>query len=214
MQKPHNKPDFSFEKPLWQKGIKFIAGVDEAGRGPWAGSVVAGAVIFSPNFNADYLCLLNDSKKISAKTRALLYEHIIKTCDYAIGIASVDEIDKINILEASMLAMYRAITNLKTQPEHVLIDGNKTPCQLNIPCQAIIKGDGLSYSIAAASIIAKVTRDKIMTDLHQQYPHYSWDTNSGYGTKKHQAGLKEFGITPHHRRSFKPIKVIISQNKT
>ncbi|MCJ8323154.1 MAG: ribonuclease HII [Rhizobiales bacterium] len=201
--------NFSFEQALWQNGLKHIAGVDEAGRGPWAGPVVAGAVIFEPNFKAKFLTILNDSKKLNAKKRDYLFDEIINNCDYAIGSASVTEIDDINILQASMLAMHRAIIGLKASAQHALIDGNKIPAQLNINAQAIIKGDGRSFSIAAASIIAKVTRDRLMQKLHSEYPHYSWHTNAGYGTKAHQIGLAEFGITPHHRRTFKPIKRLL-----
>lgn len=205
--------DFSYEQALWQNGVRHIAGVDEAGRGPWAGPVVAGAVIFPPHFRAEFLTILNDSKKLSAKKRAYLFDEIIKNCDYAIGVASVKEIDDINILEASMLAMHRAVNGLNASAEYALIDGNKIPTQLNIDAQAIVKGDGRSFSIAAASIIAKVTRDRLMQKLHIQYPHYSWHTNAGYGTKAHQTGLAEFGITPHHRLTFKPIKKLIPKSE-
>ena len=214
MQKPPFKIDFSFENKLWQQGLNYVAGVDEAGRGPWAGPVVAAAAIFKPSFKAEFLNILNDSKKLSAKKRDILFEHIIVHCDYAVGIASVKEIDEINILQASLLAMFRAVEGLKSKPQYVLIDGNKIPKQLTTPSEAIIKGDARSYSIAAASIVAKVTRDRMMYELHLQYPHYGWDSNQGYGTKKHQNGLAEFGINEHHRRSFKPIKNIISQYET
>ncbi|MBL1419984.1 MAG: ribonuclease HII [Alphaproteobacteria bacterium] len=205
--------DFSFEQGLWQEDLCFVAGVDEAGRGPWAGPVVAAAAIFKPHYKADFLSGLNDSKKLSAKKRDALYIHILEHCDYAVGMASVEEIDEINILQASMLAMTRAINDLPSKAQYALIDGNKIPDQLNIPAEAIIKGDGRSYSIAAASIVAKVTRDRLMQKLHDEFPHYGWNSNAGYGTKLHQEGLSKHGVTQHHRRSFKPIQKIILETK-
>ncbi len=211
MQKIFNNINFDFELTLWQQGYKLVAGVDEVGRGPWAGPVVAAAAIFKPSFSADYLSILNDSKKLTSIKRDFLYPHLINDCDYAIGMASVEEIDQINILQASMLAMMRALDGLKVKTEHALIDGNKLPKDINIPAQAIIKGDARSYSIAAASIIAKVTRDRLMANLHQEHPYYSWHTNMGYGTQAHQIGLAEFGVTKHHRKSFKPVKALLNQ---
>ncbi|PCI89054.1 MAG: ribonuclease HII [Hyphomicrobiales bacterium] len=215
MQKiiPNFTIDFSFEQGLWQEDLCFVAGVDEAGRGPWAGPVVAAAAIFKPHYKADFLSGLNDSKKLSAKKREALYIYILEHCDYAVGMASVEEIDEINILQASMLAMSRAINDLPNKAQYVLIDGNKIPDQLNIPAEAIIKGDGRSYSIAAASIVAKVTRDRLMQKLHDEFPHYGWSRNAGYGTKLHQEGLSKHGVTQHHRRSFKPIQKIILEMK-
>lgn len=211
--KPIYEIDFSFEQGLWQEDLCFVAGVDEAGRGPWAGPVVAAAAIFKPHYKADFLTDLNDSKKLSAKKRDYLYDYIIEHCETAVGMASVDEIDEINILQASMLAMSRAVDGLPSQAQHALIDGNKIPDQLKIPAEAIIKGDGRSYSIAAASIVAKVTRDRLMQKLHDEFPHYGWNTNAGYGTKLHQQGLEKHGVTQHHRRSFKPIQKIILETK-
>ncbi|MGL1921108.1 MAG: ribonuclease HII [Hyphomicrobiales bacterium] len=215
MQKPKQQYqiDFSFEQGLWQEDMMYIAGVDEAGRGPWAGPVVAGAAIFKPHYKAEFLTHLNDSKKLSAKKRDYLYEYILEHCDTSVAQASVEEIDEINILQASMLAMSRAIDGLKNKAEYALIDGNKIPQQLTMPAEAIIKGDGRSFSIAAASIMAKVTRDRQMQALHQEFPHYGWNTNAGYGTKAHQEGLAKHGITLHHRRSYAPIKKLILESK-
>lgn len=198
-------PDYSFETA---SPALPVCGVDEAGRGPWAGPVVAGAVILDPN---NIPAGLNDSKKLSTKRRELLFETITSSAIYAVGMASVAEIDEINILNATYLAMQRAIEGLNTQPAHALVDGNKIPP--NIPCsaQAIVKGDARSVSIAAASIIAKVTRDRMMVTLSQQYPGYGWETNAGYGVKAHQEALNRLGVTPHHRVSFKPVYKILYQ---
>ena len=198
---PMNKPDLSYENTF--KGA--VAGIDEAGRGPWAGPVVAAAVIL-PNDNIPDG--LNDSKKLSKKRRAELFITIQQTCLVGIGIATVKEIDEINILQASLLAMRRAVGELDTKPDACLVDGNKDP-DLGLPTQCIVKGDGKSLSIAAASIIAKVFRDKIMADLSQVYPHYDWQQNSGYGVPKHIEALRLVGISPHHRKSFAPIRKLI-----
>ncbi|MCK5040916.1 MAG: ribonuclease HII [Sphingomonadales bacterium] len=202
-----NKPDLSYENTF--EGA--VAGIDEAGRGPWAGPVVAAAVIL-PNGNIPDG--LNDSKKLSKKRRAELFITIQQTCLVGIGIATVEEIDEINILQASLLAMRRAVAELSQQPDAnlaaCLVDGNKDP-NLNLPTECIVKGDGKSLSIAAASIIAKVFRDKIMADLSQVYPHYDWQQNSGYGVPKHIEALKLVGISPHHRKSFAPIRKIIDE---
>jgi ribonuclease HII len=196
-------PDFTIEHSM--QGI--IAGVDEAGRGPWAGPVVAAAVIAKQeNFPPG----IDDSKKLSADKREKFFKQIMQSCIVGIGLASPREIDDLNILQATMLAMQRAISNLPSLPDCAIIDGNKTP---QLPCKsiAIIKGDAKSLSIAAASIIAKVTRDRIMRKLADEYPFYGWDSNSGYGTKKHQDGLAIHGITSQHRLSFKPIKIIMRE---
>ena len=195
-------PDFSIESQ--HSGI--IAGIDEAGRGPLAGPVVASAVIL----NKENLPVgINDSKKTSIKKRNLLYQQIKDSSIFAVGIATVEEIDDINILNATMLAMKRAIDNLSVKPDLCLIDGNKTPENLNCKSLAIIKGDSLSLNIAAASIIAKVTRDKIMLNLSEEHPQYLWSKNSGYGTKQHLQAITDFGITKHHRKSFKPVSAMI-----
>ena len=177
-------------------------GVDEAGRGPWAGPVVAAAVILPNNFITDKI---NDSKKLSKKNRDILYENITKNADFGLGFATVTEIDKLNILQASLLAMKRAVGNLNKVPVKALIDGNTIPP--NLPCvsECIVKGDTKVVSIAAASIIAKVVRDRFMTKLAQLHPGYGWERNFGYGVKEHQEALKTLGVTSEHRRSFKPI---------
>lgn len=201
----HALPDLKYELG---HAPHIVAGVDEAGRGPWAGPVVAAAVILDPAAIPDGL---NDSKKLSAARRAALFAALGATARIGVGQASVDEIDRLNILHATMLAMQRAVANLPTRPDIALIDGNRTP---DLPCaaEAIVKGDGRSLSIAAASIIAKVTRDRIMAELDTQFPGYGWKTNQGYGTKPHQAGLLRLGVTPHHRRSFKPIHKILCED--
>ncbi len=183
-----------------------IAGIDEVGRGPWAGPVVACACILPPAFPQDILLKLEDSKKITAKKRETLEPLIAAHSLYAYGEASVEEIDALNILQATFLAMRRAIAALSQKPNFVLVDGNHNIKGLNIPQKAIIKGDSLCASIAAASIMAKVHRDRLMTHLAEQFPHYAWQSNAGYGTKAHQEGLAQFGISPHHRKSFKPIQ--------
>ncbi|MEO8531156.1 MAG: ribonuclease HII [Deltaproteobacteria bacterium] len=203
-------PDFSFEAIARQTGATRIAGVDEVGRGPLAGPVVAAAVILDEAHIPDGL---NDSKKLSLATRERLFDLILAQAQVGIGQASVAEIDDMNILRASHLAMCRAIAALPKRPDHVLIDGNLLPRDLTLPATAIIKGDAKSLSIAAASIIAKVTRDRMMVDLAQQYPGYGWETNAAYPTAMHLERLKSHGITPHHRRSFKPVHNILYQAK-
>ena len=177
-------------------------GVDEAGRGPWAGPVVAAAVILPKNFSTDEI---DDSKKLSKKNRNRFFEVITSTSDFGVGYGSVDEIDRYNILQATFLAMRRSVANLKSLPRRALIDGNSIPTGLPCSAQSIIKGDTKVVSIAAASIIAKVTRDRLMTDLAQLHPGYGWERNFGYGVKEHQRALKLLGVTSEHRRSFKPI---------
>lgn len=191
-------PDFRFETDA---PAGPVCGVDEVGRGPWAGPVVTAAVILDPNTAPEGL---NDSKKLSRSKREMLFEQLQET-PHAIGIASVEEIDQLNILGATYLAMRRAITALPLKPGFALIDGNRIPHDLPCPAWAIVKGDALSASIAAASIIAKVTRDRVMADLAQDFPGYGWETNVGYGVPAHREGLIRLGVTPHHRRSFKPI---------
>ena len=199
-------PDFSLESA--HGGL--VAGVDEAGRGPWAGPVVAAAVILHP---ARIPGGINDSKKLSPARRDALYDVIL---DHAIasgvGIATVEEIDEINILAATMLAMQRAVSLLSPAPTLVLIDGNRAPA---LPCavQTVVGGDATSLSIAAASIIAKVTRDRVMAELSRQYPGYGWEKNAGYGTAAHQQCLAERGLTPHHRKSFAPIKALLEKEQ-
>lgn len=185
------------------KDFSPIAGVDEAGRGPLAGPVVAAAVILAPNCS---IAGLNDSKKLSHKRRELLYDLIIEQADsYAIASASVAEIDKLNILQASLLAMQRAVNQLKVTPDEILVDGTFAP-QVTMPARTIIKGDQKVASISAASILAKVTRDRQMLDYDKQYPGYYFANHKGYGTKAHLDALKQFGPCPIHRRSFSPVK--------
>lgn len=187
-----------------------VAGVDEAGRGPWAGAVVAGAVILNHN---RLPIGINDSKKLSAAKREILYEEILQTARTGIGISTVEEIDRLNILEATKLAMQRAVAMLgNININMVLIDGNKAPI-LPFPTQTIIGGDGKSLSIAAASIIAKVTRDRIMCELAAQHHEYGWERNAGYGTKQHQEALAKYGITEHHRKSYKPIRELMDAQR-
>lgn len=201
-------PDLSFETARWADGARLVAGVDEVGRGPWAGPVLAAAVILDRDRIPDGL---NDSKKLTAGRRAALFDKLQDCALIGVGTASVAEIDDINILQASLLAMTRAVGALPTPPDHLLIDGNRLPPALPCPADAVIGGDARCLSIAAASIIAKVTRDRIMVTLAQQHPHYAWDRNMGYGTAQHQVGLKSHGVTPHHRRSFKPIHKMLYQ---
>jgi ribonuclease HII len=195
-------PSFAFEDELRGQGHLRIAGVDEAGRGPLAGPVVAAAVILDRALLPEGI---QDSKQITPRKRAALLQLITQQAEVGVGVASVEEIDEINILRASHLAMCRAIDVLPNRPGHVLIDGNMIPRDLTLPATSIVKGDALSLSIAAASIVAKTRRDAIMWDLAQQYPGYGWETNQGYPTKCHKEALRNLGLTPHHRRSFKPV---------
>ncbi|MDB9918992.1 ribonuclease HII [Amylibacter sp.] len=192
---------YNIEASFRLKGNEVIIGVDEVGRGPWAGPVTACAVILDPD-NIPHG--LNDSKKLNVARRNELFLKIMESSLVSCVHADVEEIDKINILQATFRAMERSIIKLPI-PDHILIDGNKLPPNLPSPATAIIKGDTKSASIAAASIIAKVTRDQLMADLSLEYPGYGWEKNAGYGTKMHQLGLLNNGVTPHHRRSFKPI---------
>ncbi len=203
-------PDFSHERAAMTLGRTRIAGVDEAGRGPLAGPVTAAAVILDP---ARIPAGLNDSKKLTARQRARLCAEIHAVAQVSVAHASVEEIDQLNILRASHLAMLRAIAGLATPPDHVLIDGNLLPRDLTLSAQAIIGGDALSQSIAAASIVAKTCRDAIMVDLAQQFPGYGWEKNAGYPSKSHKEALQNLGVTPHHRRSFKPVHNILYQDK-
>lgn len=195
-------PDFTIEDQYRGR----IAGIDEVGRGPLAGPVVAAAVILPRDDRLPSILLaeLNDSKKLSAKKRDRLFDVIMSCAEVGIGAASVREIDQINILQATYVAMRRAVDRLARVPDQALVDGNRDP---GLPCavQTVVKGDSKSLSIAAASIVAKVVRDRAMTRLAVRYPFFDWEGNAGYGVKKHMAGLGEVGPTPHHRKSFKPI---------
>jgi ribonuclease HII len=196
-------PDLSLERDCG--GI--VAGVDEVGRGPWAGPVVAAAVILPPDLPRELAGGLDDSKKLKAARREFLCA-ALKDCasiDIGIGAASVLEIEQHNILSATYIAMRRALDALRQTPQTALIDGNRLPPDLPCDGRTVIKGDSISLSIAAASIVAKVTRDRIMTDLSTRYPAYCWERNSGYGTRQHQDGLITAGVTCHHRRTYAPI---------
>ncbi|MFM2344904.1 MAG: hypothetical protein RLZZ210_1516 [Pseudomonadota bacterium] len=194
--------------------MKIICGVDEAGRGPLAGAVFAAACILPQNYELPHGLHLGDSKKLSAKKRDLLFNWLIANDEviYSIEIATVEEIDEINILQASMLAMQRAIHNVCEiqKPDLIQIDGNKSP-KINyaIECEAIIKGDDLIKQISAASILAKVARDKYMLDMHNLYPQYEFNKHMGYPTALHLQKIKEYGITPIHRKSFAPVKALL-----
>lgn len=200
-QSKNPAPSFHFEDEMGRAHGAPIAGIDEAGRGPWAGPVVAAAVILNRD---DVPEGINDSKKLSEARREDVYEDLITRADVGVGIAEVDRIDTLNILQATLWAMREAVSNLSVLPSAALIDGNKLP---ELPCasKAVVKGDSHSLSIAAASIVAKVTRDRIMGALSETYPHYGWERNKGYGTAEHRKALEVFGVCEHHRKSFKPI---------
>ena len=195
-------PDYQFETAALQGGALRVVGVDEVGRGPLAGPVTAAAVWLDPAALPDGL---NDSKVLTSARRTALSAALFKLADVSIAHASVDEIDDLNILRASHLAMVRAIQGLRHAPDFALIDGNMIPNFMPCPAQAIVKGDLRSLSIAAASIVAKVARDAIMVDLAQQHPGYGWETNAGYPTAAHREALRNLGVTAHHRRSFGPV---------
>lgn len=204
-------PDLEFEAAAHARGLWPVAGVDEVGRGPLCGPVTAAAVILDP---AHIPAGIADSKKLSAARREALCAAIRATARVSVAHASVAEIDSLNILAASLLAMERAVAGLGITPGLVLVDGNRLP--RNLPCegQAVVRGDARSLSIAAASIVAKVERDRIMVDLAQQHPGYGWDRNAGYPTRDHLAALLDLGVTPHHRRSFRPVHNILYQENS
>ena len=190
---------WEIEDRYFADGVKLICGVDEAGRGPLAGPVCAAAVILPPHIE---LPGLNDSKKLTDKRRRELYPMIKEAAvAYGIGFASHEEIDEINILQATYLAMERAIAQLRVSPDLLLIDGNRAK-DFGIPAQTVVKGDSLSASIAAASVLAKVTRDDLMLEASKEYPQYGFEVHKGYGTKAHYEALTGFGISPIHRRTF------------
>ena len=193
--------DLAFERRLWEKGLRYVAGTDEAGRGCLAGPVVAAAVILHPGQRFDGV---TDSKALSADKRTTLAE-IIRNEALACAVASCSpgEIDRLNILWAAMEAMRRAVTDLDTTPDYVLVDGNTDIPRLGIPAKTLVKGDSRSHSVAAASILAKTHRDALMQNLHTQHPHFGWNTNMGYPTETHYRGLAVYGPTPHHRLSFR-----------
>lgn len=204
-------PDFSLETALMTRGVVRIFGVDEAGRGPLAGPVVAAAVRLDPDRTPQGL---NDSKLLTGERRAELLAELLAAAEIGVGQASVEEIDAINILRATQLAMCRAIAGLTAPPDHALVDGNAIPPELPCAADAVVKGDGRSLSVAAASIVAKVTRDRIMVELAQQFPGYGWETNVGYSTRAHLEALQSLGPTPHHRRSFAPVYNILYQENS
>ena len=198
-------PDFCIEKNCVEK---IIAGVDEAGRGPLCGPVVAGAVVFL-KYDFDDMPLISDSKQMSEKQREVAYDWITNNPNiiWSVGQCSAAEIDELNILWASMRAMERAVSNLSVKPEHCLIDGNRVP--KNLKGTAVVKGDAKSLSIAAASIVAKVTRDRLMYDLAKKYPEYCWDKNAGYPTPEHLLAIEKYGVNEHYRKTFGPVKKIL-----
>ncbi len=191
-----------------------VGGIDEAGRGPWAGPVVAAVAVFEDPSSLPSLWFetIQDSKKLSKLKREALYKDLLnlELFHYGIGIASVEEIDSLNILQATFLAMKRAVNTLSFKPDALLVDGKYIPSFENIQTRPVIGGDNLSLSIAAASIIAKVSRDRMMEDLSQTFPYYGWERNAGYGTAEHQKALKIHGLTAHHRKSFAPIKAFLN----
>ena len=196
------RPDFSFEKAL--SGT--VCGIDEVGRGPLAGPVVACAVILPRRLPASLRKHLDDSKKVPAVRRFELHDIILDCAEVGIGRAGVDEIDTVNILQATFLAMARALETVRA--DHALVDGNQKP-PLSCAVTCIVEGDSKSFSIAAASIVAKVTRDREMERLAADHPGYGWETNVGYGTPGHLAALRRLGVTPHHRRSFAPVATLL-----
>jgi ribonuclease HII len=201
-------PSFILEQSC---GYSLVAGVDEAGRGPLCGPVVAAAVVF-PDFDIDIPVVIRDSKQMTPRQRAAAVEWIKQNTVWAIGMCSPAEIDEMNILWASMCAMERAVAGLKSKPQFCLVDGNRLPQALTgLP---VVKGDAKSVSIAAASVIAKETRDEIMRDLAAQFPEYAWDKNAGYPTKTHLQAIEKYGITVHHRKSFGPVKERIKNEFT
>ena len=199
------KPSFELESAELQLGSGPVAGVDEAGRGPWAGPVVAAAVILDPlRIPAN----IDDSKVLDEDARVFLFNRIMKTAIVGVGIADVERIDRDNILAATLWAMTQAVAALATAPRLVLIDGNRAPL-MTFETRTIVKGDAKCLSIAAASIIAKVTRDRLMVTLAREYPIYGFDRHKGYGTPEHQAAITRHGVSPMHRRSFKPVQLAL-----
>ena len=193
-------PDYSYENSAVLKGYKYVCGVDEAGRGPLAGPVCAAAVILPEGTVIEGL---DDSKKLSEKKREVLFDIIkSKAISYGIAFASVEEIEEFNILGATYIAMTRAVEQLNLKADYALIDGNRYPPQLTIDGECVVKGDSKSMSIAAASVLAKVTRDRLLLEYAEKYPQYSFEKHKGYGTKAHIDAIKEFGVTDIHRPSF------------
>lgn len=199
-------PHTEEEKALMKEGFNIIAGIDEAGRGPLAGPVVAAAVLMP--LDSD-LIKVKDSKLLSEKQRETLFEKILENClDHAVGVVESEIIDEINIYQASKLAMLRAVEGLRIKPDYILVDAMKV--ETKIPQKSLVKGDLTCYSIAAASIVAKVTRDRLMKDYHQKYPKYGFDSHKGYGTKDHLRALREYGPSEIHRFTYKPVYELLS----
>lgn len=196
------------EKNIFGRGCRLLGAIDEAGRGPLAGPVVAACVICGPEFEiSDELAAVNDSKILSAKRREALYRGILDSFEeVGVGICEHDTIDRINILEAAFLAMKKALGALKRKPDFIVLDGGFPIPNISTAQKAIVRGDGTVFSIAAASIVAKVTRDRIMGEMHEKYPEYGFDRHKGYGTKLHLERLREYGPCPIHRRSFAPVR--------
>lgn len=209
-------PDFSREEKLFKKGYRYIAGIDEAGRGPLAGPVVAAAVVFSENAKVSQLVKLGvkDSKLLTSKKRDYLYSKIIENCsDWSVGIVSEDVIDEINILQATLLAMKNAAESLKVKPDFLIIDGNFIIKDFPASQMAIAKADQHIFSVSAASVVAKVTRDKLLVELDIKYPEYGFAKHKGYGTKEHIEAIRKFGPCMVHRRSFSPVDEIENKFK-
>lgn len=207
-------PSFVFERQFWKRGLLYVAGLDEVGRGAWAGPVVAGACVFSPGTLVASLARVNDSKQLTPRAREELYD-VIRSHAFAwgVGMATNSEIDSIGIVPATRLAMMRALDALQLKPDALLIDALKLP-ERNEPQRALIRGDARAYSIAAASILAKVARDRLMRALDAQFPGYHFAQNKGYGTRAHQDALRELGAREIHRQTFAPIKnlkLVVSQ---
>jgi ribonuclease HII len=199
------RPTFELEAAEHQLGSRPIAGVDEAGRGPWAGPVVAAAVILDPD---KIPANIDDSKALDEDSRAFLYRRIMKVARVGVGIADVERIDRENILGATLWAMAQAVSHLAEAPKLVLVDGDKIP-RVTMPARAIVKGDSKCLSIAAASIVAKYTRDRLMMDLARTYPGYGFERHKGYGTPEHQAAIQKLGVCAMHRRSFRPVQLAL-----
>lgn len=202
--------NFWRERTLLGKGLRRVAGVDEAGRGPLAGPVVSAAVILRPGTKIKGL---DDSKKLSSRKRSAVFSEILKKAS-GVGIGIVDErtIDRINILQASLLSMKKAVQGLRPQPDFILVDGNRTVPGVDMGQIAVIGGDGKCASIAAASVVAKVTRDGLMMELHAKHPEYGFDSHKGYGTKKHIDALNKYGVLSSHRKSFSPVALVIARS--
>ena len=205
-------PNFFIEDKERSLGARSICGVDEAGRGSWAGPVVAAAVIIDiPLLPLGLLNSINDSKKLGKKKREEIYALLVNLIVNGVGISNAGEIDKVNILEATMYAMRRAIFRLNRKIDVALIDGNRCPVIHGVKTKCVIKGDETSISIAAASIVAKVTRDRLMVDLAEKFKEYGWERNAGYGTKEHKDALLYFGPTDEHRKSFAPVREMLGK---